>query len=54
MAYNNQELDPHNGDFITNPGFKKTSMAFKCDEMLSDTEVSEDYDNDMFFEGKQP
>lgn len=39
---------------ITDPGLVKTSLRFKYDEMLSDTDVSEDYDNDMFFEGRNP
>jgi len=42
------------GDLNTNPKFQKTSRRFKFDEMLDDTECSEDYDDDMFFEGKEP
>ena len=54
MAYINQDYNDgmiQNGDFITNPCYQKTSMAFKCDEMLNDSDCSEDYDEDMFFEG---
>jgi len=39
------------GTFITNPKYQKASVCFKYNEELSDTAVSEDYDEDMFFEG---
>ena len=39
------------GTFITNPKFQKASICFKYNEELSDTAISEDYDEDMFFEG---
>lgn len=41
-------------DYITDPRFEKTSKRFKYDEMLTDDDVSEDYDHDMFFEGINP
>lgn len=40
-----------NGDWITNLNFQKVSQKFKYDEMLTDSECSEDYDTDVFFEG---
>jgi hypothetical protein len=36
---------------VTHPQFKKISQRFKFEDMLSDTDCSEDYDQDMFFEG---
>ena len=42
------------GDLITNPKYEKTSHCFRYDEMLADSDCSEDYDGDMFFEGKDP
>ena len=44
----------NNGDFITNPQFKKVSTRFRFYEPLADSECSEDYDEDVFFEGKAP
>ena len=43
-----------NGDRVTHPLLKKVSKGYRFDEMLSDTEISEDYDGDGFFEGLQP
>ena len=40
-----------NGDYITDPKFRKVSKMFKFFEQLSDSECSEDYDRDVFFEG---
>ena len=40
-----------NGDYITNPKFRKVSKRFKFYEQLSDLECSEDYDGDVIFEG---
>ena len=42
------------GDFITNPKFKKVSCRFRYYDPLNDSDVSEDYDTDAFFEGKCP
>ena len=42
------------GDFITNPQFKKVSTHFRYYEPLNDSDASEDYDEDAFFEGKFP
>lgn len=33
--------------------FQKISQRFKYDELLTDSECSEDYDTDMFFEGME-
>lgn len=41
------------GDFSTNPIWQKVSQRFKYDEMLDDTDCSEFYDDDMFFEGAE-
>ena len=41
-------------DFITNPKFKKVSSRFRYYDPLTDSDVSEDYDIDAFFEGKCP
>lgn len=38
-------------DAITNPCFKKVSDTYKHATMLEDSECSEEYDNDAFFEG---
>ena len=40
-----------NGDYITDPKYRKVSKKFKFYEQLSDSECSEDYDGDVFFEG---
>ena len=40
-----------NGDYITNPKFRKVSKRFKFYEQLSDSKCSEDYDGDVIFEG---
>jgi len=45
------DIHIHNGDFITNPHIKKVSKRYKYYEMLNDSECSEDYDDDKFFEG---
>ena len=29
----------------------KISTTFRCDEMLSDSDCSEDYENDFFYQG---
>ena len=42
------------GDQITNPKFRKTSRSFKYYEDLSDSDCSEDYDDDVFFDGNNP
>ena len=42
------------GNFITNPMYQKASIGFKYDEPLSETDISENYDDDMFFEGAEP
>ena len=39
------------GSHITNPKYQKASICFKYNEELSDTAISEEYDEDMFFEG---
>ena len=36
---------------MTDPKFRKVSKKFKFYEQLSDSECSEDYDGDVFFEG---
>ena len=41
------------GNFITNPKYQKASIGFKYDEALSEDEVSENYDDDIFFEGAE-
>ena len=40
-------------DYITHPSFKKTSDMFKYDTTLDDSDCSEYYDTDKFFEGNQ-
>lgn len=42
-----------NGDAVTHPQYKKVSKGYKHCAMLSDSDVSEDYDMDIFFEGNQ-
>ena len=47
-----EQFDPAlGGDYITNPQFVKTSSRYRYDEMLNDSDCSEDYDEDPFFEG---
>lgn len=48
------DANVNNGDFITKPQHKKVSKQFKYYETLNDSECSEDYDQDMFFEGNNP
>lgn len=45
------DLNARNGDYITDPKYRKVSKKFKYYEQLSDSECSEDYDGDVFFEG---
>ena len=40
-------------DFITDPSFKKTSDMFQYDTTMDDSDCSEYYDSDKFFEGNQ-
>ena len=40
-----------NGEWITDVKYQKVSNYFKADQFLDDSECSEDYDNDCFFEG---
>jgi len=42
------------GRYITDPDYKKTSSRYLYDHMLGDSECSEDYDNDLFFESAEP
>ena len=42
-----------NGDAVTHPQYKKVSKTYKHCAMLDDSDVSEDYDADLFFEGNQ-
>ena len=42
------------GKYITDPDYIKTSQRFRYDEMLNDSECSEDYDDDLFFECAEP
>jgi hypothetical protein len=41
-------------DFITGLKLKKVSSRYRFDEPLNDSDMSEDYDDDAFFEGKCP
>ena len=52
-AIDTQVWNANNGDFITHPQYKKVSRAFRFSAMLDDSDCSEDYDVDMFFEGVQ-
>ncbi len=47
------DLNELNLDYITSIEFKKASSRFKYDEMLDDSQCSEDYDEDMFFNGTE-
>ena len=38
------------GKYITDISLQKVSSRFKYDQMLDDSECSEDYNDDMFFE----
>ena len=49
--YDHQVWNSNNGDFITHPQYKKVSQSYRFNAMLDDSECSEDYDGDMFFEG---
>lgn len=55
-AYLPEREDPamDNGKCIVDPANIKVSNTFRYDQQLSDTECSEDYDDDPFFEQAQP
>lgn len=43
-----------NGKYIVDTNFVKISSTFRYDETLADSECSELYDVDPFFEGAEP
>ena len=41
------------GDYITNPQYLKCSAYFNHQNEMKDSECSEEYDTDMFFDGSE-
>ena len=46
-------LELWNFDPFMNPRYTKVSKAYRHREMLTDSDVSEDYDGDLFFEANK-
>ena len=41
------------GDYITNPMYQKTSAYFNFHMELNDSDCSEEYEKDQFFDGSE-